>query len=250
MCVQPWFRKVPQHRRKRKQTPSMFSGALLKQGLRVQLWSHPGCDGRDESGCKLTGNEGLYKWTWRIYILPDNPCAGQLSLQGSESTEFGHEVLFRSQCYFSGVLIFLGFSCSMYIQSARLPDLPACPRRQTLIRQEKDRKELFCLSHVRRFQVTSVHLPLAFHVLQLADWIDELFHTGKKQAPFSPSLCLLQTWADSKCNSQLQTPFPASPSWGMSDSLLQSTALQTKPARPTFPIHTMWHECNIVQTFY
>lgn len=73
-----WTETIHQH----------VSGALLKLGLRVQLWSHLGCDGRDESGCKLTGNEGLYKRTWRIYKSPDNPHTGQLSLQGTESTEW------------------------------------------------------------------------------------------------------------------------------------------------------------------
>lgn len=88
MFFQAWFRKGPQHRHNWKQTTSTFSGALLKQGLWVQLWSHLSCDGWDESGCKLTGNEGLYKRTWRIYKSPDNPCTGQLRLQGTESTEW------------------------------------------------------------------------------------------------------------------------------------------------------------------
>lgn len=165
-------------------------------------------------------------------------------------------MLFRSQCFlgfFLGVLIFLCFSCSTYIHTACLPDLPTHPRRQTWRREEKDRKELFCLSRVCSFQVTSVRSPLAFHVLQLADETDMLFYTGRKTGSFL-SLSLLQTWADSKCNSELQTPSRASPSWGMSDSSLQSTApsqstaLQTKPV--TFPIHSMWYEGNTAQTFY
>lgn len=69
-------------------------------------------------------------------------------------------MLFRSQCYFFGVLIFLCFGCSTYIHCARLPDLPTCPRRQSQRREEKDRKELFCLSHNHSFQVTSVCLLL------------------------------------------------------------------------------------------
>lgn len=57
---------------------------------------------------------------------------------------------------FFRVLVFLWFSCSTYIQSARSP---CCPRRQTLRREGKDEKELFCLSYIRSFQVISVHLP-------------------------------------------------------------------------------------------
>lgn len=262
MWVQAWCRKVPQHGHKWKQTTSTFSGALLKPGLRVQLWSHLSCDGWDESGCKLTGNEGLYKRTWRIYKSPDNPYTGQLSLQGTESTEWiwtwnalQKPMFFWFGFFFFGVLIFLCFSCSTYIHSACLPDLPTHPRRQTRRREEKDGKELFCLSRVQ-FPGDFCLFASRFSCAAAGRWDGYIIlHRQKeKLAHFSPFPSLLQTWAASKCNSQLQTPSRASPSWGMSDSSLQSTApsqstaLQTKPV--TSPIHSMWYEGNIAQTFY
>lgn len=119
----------------------MFSGALLKQGLRVQLWSHLSCDGWDESGCKLTGNEGLYKRTWRIYKSPDNPYTGQLSLQGTESTEseFGHEMLFRSQFFFLSINIFVLWLLNIYslCPPARSPN----PSQKTDLKKGRQRQE-------------------------------------------------------------------------------------------------------------
>lgn len=254
MCVQAWFRNGPQHRHNWKQTTSTFSGALLKQGLWVQLWSHLSCDGWDESGCKLTGNEGLYKWTWRIYKSPDNLCTGQLSLQGTESTEWiwTWNALQKPMLFFWSINISVLWLLNIY---------PLCPpaRSPNLSQKTESKKGRKGQERTILFEPQSQFpgdfcLPLTFHVLQLADEMDSLFYTGKKLAPFSPSSHPVQTWADSKCNSQLQTPSWASPSWGMSDSSLQSTApsqstaLQTKPV--TFPIHSMWYEGNITQTFY
>lgn len=189
MCFQAWLRKVPEHRHNWKQSTSTFSGALLKQGLRVQLWSHLSWDGWDESGCKLTGNEGLYKRTWRIYKSPDNPYTGQQSLQGTESTEWiwtwnalQKPMFFHFIFFFWSINIFVLWLLNIY--PLCLPDLPTHPRRQAWGREEKDRKELFCLSRVRSFQVTSVCSPLAFHVLQLADERDALFYTGRKTGSF------------------------------------------------------------------
>lgn len=101
---------------------------------------------------------------------------------------FGHEMLFRSQCFF--ILFFFFWSINIFvlwllnIYPLCLPDLPTHPRRQAWRREEKDRKELFCLSCVRSFQVTSVCSPLTFHVLQLADERDTLFYTGRKTGSF------------------------------------------------------------------
>lgn len=254
MFVQAWFRKGPQHRHNWKQTTSTFSGALLKQGLWVQLWSHLSCDGWDESGCKLTGNEGLYKRTRRIYKSPDNPCTGQLSLQGTESTEWiwTWNALQKPMLFFWSInisVLWLLNICPL-CPPARSPN----PSQKTDSKKGRKGQERTILFEPCSQFPGDFCLPLTFLALQLADEMDTLFYTGKKLAPFSPSPHLLQTWADSKCNSQLQTPSRASPSWGMSDSSLQSTApsqstaLQTKPE--TFPTHSMWYEGNIAQTFY
>lgn len=159
-------------------------------------------------------------------------------------------MLFRSQCYFFGVLIFLCFSYSTYIQVC-LPELPALPKGQSFRKEEKGRKELYSLRYVCSFQVPSVHLHLAFLVLQLAVEMDALFHAGINQPSFSASLHLLQTWAGSKQNAQLQAasrPAPAGQCQTVCCKALHS--LQTKPVPLTFPIQSMWYKCNIGRTFY
>lgn len=179
MCVQAWFRNGPQHRHNWKQTTSTFSGALLKQGLWVQLWSHLSCDGRDESGCKLTGNEGLYKWTWRIYKSPDNLCTGQLSLQGTESTEWiwTWNALQKPMLFFWSINISVLWLLNIY---------PLCPpARSPNLSQKTDSKkgrkgqERTILFEPQSQFPGDFCLPLTFHVLQLADEMDTLFYTGK-----------------------------------------------------------------------
>lgn len=262
MCFQAWLRKVPEHRHNWKQSTSTFSGALLKQGLRVQLWSHLSWDGWDESGCKLTGNEGLYKRTWRIYKSPDNPYTGQQSLQGTESTEwiwtwnalqkpmFFHFIIF----FFWNINIFVLWLLNIY--PLCLPARSPNPSQKTDLkkgRKGQERTILFelCSQFPGDFCLFASHFSCAaagrwegyFILLRQKNWLLSL-----------PLPLFLQTWADSKRSSQLQTPSRASPSWGMSDSSLQSTApsqstaLQTKPV--TFPIHSMWYESNTAQTFY
>lgn len=256
MCVQAWFRKAPQHKHNRKQTTSTFFGALLKQGLRVQLWSHLSCDGRDESGCKLTGNEGLYKRTWRIYKSPDNPYAGPFSLQGTESTEWiwTWNALQKPMLFFLSINISVLQLLNIYplCPPARSPN-PSQKTHSKKGRKGQERTILF--EPCSQFPGDFCPFASCFSCAAAGRWDGYIIFTqAEKLAPFSPSPRLLQTWADSKCGSQLQTPSRASPSWGMSDSSLQSTApsqstaLQTKPV--TFPIHSMWYEGNTAQTFY